>query len=42
MKDFIFYPSDTALVADITVYSEDGTSHKAYPALLYTTRKLIL
>jgi len=30
---FHFTPSDTALVADITVYSNDGTRHKAYPAL---------
>ena len=30
---FHFAPDDTALVADITVYNQDGTSHKAYPAL---------
>jgi cytochrome c-type biogenesis protein CcmF len=30
---FHFTPEDTALVADITVYSNDGTRHKTYPAL---------
>ena len=30
---FHFKPTDTALVADITVYSNDSTSYKAYPAL---------
>ena len=30
---FHFSPTDTALVADITVYGHDSTSHKAYPAL---------
>ena len=30
---FHFKPSDTALVADLTVYSKDSTSYKAYPAL---------
>lgn len=30
---FNFSENDTALVADITVYSNDSTSYKAYPAL---------
>jgi cytochrome c-type biogenesis protein CcmF len=30
---FHFSPTDTALVADITVYGQDGSRHKAYPAL---------
>ena len=30
---FHFSPSDTALVADITVYGKDSSRHKAYPAL---------
>lgn len=30
---FNFSPTDTALVADITVYGNDGTKYKAYPAL---------
>ncbi|HEY5464843.1 MAG TPA: cytochrome c biogenesis protein CcsA [Hanamia sp.] len=30
---FHFLPTDTALVANITVYGQDGTRHKAYPAL---------
>jgi len=30
---FHFTSNDTALVADITVYSNDGTSYKAYPLL---------
>ncbi len=30
---FHFSPTDTALVADITVYGQDSTRHKAYPAL---------
>ena len=30
---FHFKPADTALVADITVFSHDSTSYKAYPAL---------
>lgn len=30
---FHFLPTDTALVADITVYGQDGSRHKAYPAL---------
>ena len=30
---FHFKPTDTALVADITVFSKDGTSYKAFPLL---------
>lgn len=30
---FHFKPTDTALVADITVYSNDSTSYKSYPVL---------
>ena len=30
---FHFLPTDTVLVADITVYGKDGASYKAYPAL---------
>ncbi|MDQ6758141.1 MAG: cytochrome c biogenesis protein CcsA, partial [Bacteroidota bacterium] len=30
---FHFKPTDTALVADITVYSKEGTSYKSYPLL---------
>ena len=30
---FHFLPTDTALVADITVHGKDGVSYKAYPAL---------
>ncbi|HSV12288.1 MAG TPA: cytochrome c biogenesis protein CcsA [Hanamia sp.] len=37
---FHFSPSDTALVADITVYGQDGTSHKAYPALVIQNQEL--
>ncbi len=32
-EKFHFKPTDTALVADITVYSNDSTSYKAFPAL---------
>ena len=32
-EKFHFKPTDTALVADITVYSNDSTSYKAYPLL---------
>ena len=32
-KRFHFKPTDTALVADITVFSRDSTSYKAYPVL---------
>jgi cytochrome c-type biogenesis protein CcmF len=32
-KRFHFKPTDTALVADITVHSKDSTSYKAYPVL---------
>jgi cytochrome c-type biogenesis protein CcmF len=37
---FHFLPTDTALVADITVYSKDGASYKAYPALTIQNQKL--
>jgi cytochrome c-type biogenesis protein CcmF len=37
---FHFTPSDTALVADITVYPKEGTIHKAYPALTITNRQM--
>jgi cytochrome c-type biogenesis protein CcmF len=37
---FHFLPTDTALVADITVYSKDGASYKAYPALTIHNQKL--
>jgi cytochrome c-type biogenesis protein CcmF len=37
---FHFSPSDTALVADITVYSENGASHKAYPALVIHNQEI--
>ncbi|MEO9023319.1 MAG: cytochrome c biogenesis protein CcsA [Ginsengibacter sp.] len=37
---FHFSPTDTALVADITVFGQDGTSHKAYPALTVHDREL--
>jgi cytochrome c-type biogenesis protein CcmF len=37
---FHFSPSDTALVADITVYSHDSTSHKAYPALTISNQQI--
>ena len=30
---FNFSPTDTALMADITVYGQDSSRHKAYPAL---------
>jgi cytochrome c-type biogenesis protein CcmF len=32
-EKFHFTPSDTALVADLTVFSNTGTSYKAYPLL---------
>ncbi len=32
-KKFNFKPTDTALVADITVFSKDSTSYRAYPSL---------
>jgi len=37
---FHFSPTDTALVADITVYSENGTSYKAYPALVIRNQEI--
>jgi cytochrome c-type biogenesis protein CcmF len=37
---FDFSPSDTALVADITVFSNSGTKYKAYPALVIKNLKL--
>jgi cytochrome c-type biogenesis protein CcmF len=37
---FHFKPSDTALVADITVYSKDSTRHKAYPALTINNQQI--
>jgi cytochrome c-type biogenesis protein CcmF len=37
---FNFSPSDTALVADLTVYSNDGTKYTAYPALTIQHRQL--
>ncbi|MGN6533468.1 MAG: cytochrome c biogenesis protein CcsA [Ginsengibacter sp.] len=37
---FHFSPSDTALVADVTVYSDNGTSYKAYPALVIQNQEL--
>ncbi len=37
---FHFSPTDTALVADITVYGNDGTSYKAYPALTIKNQQL--
>jgi cytochrome c-type biogenesis protein CcmF len=37
---FHFSPSDTALVADITVFSKDSTSHKAFPALTINNQQI--
>ncbi len=37
---FHFTPTDTALVADITVYGNDGTKIKAYPALTITNQQI--
>jgi cytochrome c-type biogenesis protein CcmF len=37
---FHFAPTDTALVADITVFAKDGQSYKAYPAL-YVKNQLL-
>ena len=37
---FHFTPTDTALVADITVYGNDGTRYKAYPALTIKNQEL--
>jgi len=37
---FHFTPNDTALVADITVYGQDSTRHKAYPALTISNQEI--
>ncbi len=37
---FHFSPSDTALVADITVYNKDSTTQKAYPALAVSNQQI--
>lgn len=37
---FHFTPSDTALVADITVYGQDSTKSKAYPALVISNQQI--
>jgi len=37
---FHFKPSDTALVADITVYGQDGTRYNAYPALTISNQQI--
>ena len=37
---FHFTPSDTALVADITVYGQDSTKRKAYPALTINNQQI--
>jgi cytochrome c-type biogenesis protein CcmF len=37
---FHFLPSDTALVADITVYGKDNSKTKAYPALTITNGQI--
>ncbi|MEP6948598.1 MAG: cytochrome c biogenesis protein CcsA [Ginsengibacter sp.] len=37
---FHFNPSDTALVADISVYSRDSTKYKAWPALAIINRQI--
>ena len=37
---FHFKPTDTALVADITVYSQDSSRHKAYPALTISNQQI--
>lgn len=39
-EKFHFSTSDTALVADITVYGNDGIKYKAYPALRIKDRQL--
>lgn len=39
---FNFSPTDTALVADITVYAKNGTRYKAYPALTIHNQELNL
>jgi cytochrome c-type biogenesis protein CcmF len=37
---FHFSPTDTALAADITVYSKNGTSYKAYPAIIIHNQQI--
>ena len=37
---FHFSPTDTALVADITVYGQDNSKTKAYPALTITNQEI--
>ena len=37
---FNFSPNDTALVADITVFSNDSTSYKAFPALTINNQEI--
>jgi cytochrome c-type biogenesis protein CcmF len=37
---FHFLPTDTALVADITAYSQNGSSYKAYPALTISNQQI--
>jgi len=37
---FHFSRTDTALVADITVFSNDSTSHKAFPALTINNQQI--
>ncbi|MEP7231188.1 MAG: cytochrome c biogenesis protein CcsA [Ginsengibacter sp.] len=39
-EKFHFKPTDTALVADITVYGQDSSRHKAYPALTISNKEL--
>ncbi|MEO6220845.1 MAG: cytochrome c biogenesis protein CcsA [Ginsengibacter sp.] len=39
-EKFNFKPTDTALVADITVYGQDSTKHKAYPALTISNQQI--
>ncbi|HEV8084915.1 MAG TPA: cytochrome c biogenesis protein CcsA [Chitinophagaceae bacterium] len=39
-EKFHFRPTDTALVADITVYGQDSSRHKAYPALTISNQQL--
>ena len=39
-KRFNFSDKDTALVADITVYSNDSTSYKAFPALTISNQEI--
>nr|MDQ6890614.1 cytochrome c assembly protein [Bacteroidota bacterium] len=41
-EKFHFTPADTALVADITVHNQNGTSYKAYPALAIKNQELNL